>query len=194
MGDRTWYQKLGARTEEPTGTVQLGEQMRRSNSWRLPEHVLRLAQAEYQHQYGNGQDYETMQARMGALRDRGDSAARRPRRAPRGQADQATSGAGQRPRGTDPMTYERLPEWFWHPDHGLYGHEEPARPGDRQLYARVDGPDSEPHTETLWEGPSEPIPARVTGPSPDDASQLVVFMNRPPGTRVRVVRANTKES
>lgn len=78
------------------------------------------------------------------------------------------------------MTYERLPEWFWHPDHGLYGHEEPARPGDRQLYARVDGADSDPHTETLWEGDTR----GGRGSYSFVSDELPV----PPGTRVRVVR------
>lgn len=43
--------------------------------------------------------------------------------------------------------FERLPEWFWHPKHGLYGHEEPARPGDRPLYVRLDDAPDEPPTE-----------------------------------------------
>lgn len=48
--------------------------------------------------------------------------------------------------------YERLPEWFWHPTHGLYGHEEPARPGDRTLYVRVDDAAGSP--------PPTPAPTR----------------------------------
>lgn len=67
MGRRTWYMKLGnTRVEEPTGTVQISGEIRRgAQSMRLPEGVLRLAQAEYEHQHGTQQDYECMQERMG---------------------------------------------------------------------------------------------------------------------------------
>lgn len=63
--DITWYMRLrtpGGRT----GRVQLSDVVRRTDdSIRLPEHVLRLAQAEYEHQQGHSQDYERMQERGG---------------------------------------------------------------------------------------------------------------------------------
>lgn len=62
---RTWYQKLGAHPQEPTGVAQVDHRLSRASSIRLPEGVLRLAQAEYEHQYGTQQDYERMQERMG---------------------------------------------------------------------------------------------------------------------------------
>lgn len=65
MIEPTWYMRLGA-PDGPTGRVQLSDVVRRSNdSIRLPEHVLRLAQAEYEHQQGHSQDYERMQERGG---------------------------------------------------------------------------------------------------------------------------------
>jgi hypothetical protein len=38
---------------------------RRGKRFTLPEHVLRLAQAEYERQYGTSMDYERMQERSG---------------------------------------------------------------------------------------------------------------------------------
>lgn len=62
-----WYGDL---TVKPDGTVQIESRVREvcnsgRSSLRLPEHVLRLAHAEYVHQYGPKQDYERMQERMG---------------------------------------------------------------------------------------------------------------------------------
>lgn len=52
--------------------------------------------------------------------------------------------------------YERMPEWFWHPKRGLYGHEEPARPGDRLLYVRVDD-GAAAGTASEDDGPSQTV-------------------------------------
>jgi hypothetical protein len=47
---------------------------------------------------------------------------------------------------------------------------------------------TQPDTGVLWEGPTEPIPEGATGPSPSDASQLVLFLDHPPGINVVVTR------
>jgi hypothetical protein len=57
--------RLGCRPDGPTGVAQVGDRLRHRSSIDLPEHVLRLAQAEYEHQHGTRQDYERMQERMG---------------------------------------------------------------------------------------------------------------------------------
>lgn len=56
---------------KPRGRVQIDEKLRsaayprhqRDAGYTLPEHVLRLAQAEYERQFGHQQDYERMQER-----------------------------------------------------------------------------------------------------------------------------------
>lgn len=63
---RSWYMDLSR--AEPRGVVQLGALERRRHGdprFTLPEHVLRLAQAEYERQFGRSQDYERMQERAG---------------------------------------------------------------------------------------------------------------------------------
>lgn len=52
----------------------------------------------------------------------------------------------------------------------------------------IDPPDSDPHTETLWEGST--VPASIHG-GDDNSLALSGFISVPPGTRVRVVRADT---
>lgn len=65
---RNWYMELMA--AQPRGVVQVESFLRdrrrhESERFTLPEHVLRLAQTEYEHQYGRTQDYERMQERSG---------------------------------------------------------------------------------------------------------------------------------
>lgn len=58
----------GRMSEEPSGRVQVDRRFQErygQSAARLPEHVLRLAQMEYERQYGSGQDYERMQERGG---------------------------------------------------------------------------------------------------------------------------------
>lgn len=66
-GRRKWYGSLH-NTDLPQGRVQVEGQIRdaerRARPFTLPEHILRLAQAEYEHQF-SGQDYERMQERGG---------------------------------------------------------------------------------------------------------------------------------
>ena len=64
-GRRSWYMDLTR--AEPRGVVQVSPGLcdRRSERFTLPEHVLRLAQAEYERQFGSAQDYERMQERSG---------------------------------------------------------------------------------------------------------------------------------
>lgn len=50
---------------DPLGVAQVDHHLNRVSSIYLSEHVLRLAQAEYEHQYGTQQDYERMQERHG---------------------------------------------------------------------------------------------------------------------------------
>lgn len=64
-----WYMELN-RPEHKQGVVQVGDSIRRATQRggdriTLPEHVLRLAQAEYERQFGHKQDYERMQERGG---------------------------------------------------------------------------------------------------------------------------------
>lgn len=62
-----WYGRLGT-YKGSTGVVQIDsglDRYERRGPLRLPEHVLRLADAEYQRQYGGTQDYERMQERAG---------------------------------------------------------------------------------------------------------------------------------
>lgn len=47
-------------SSEPRGVAQFHREIRT-----LPEGILRLAQAEYEYQYGTSQDYERMQERGG---------------------------------------------------------------------------------------------------------------------------------
>lgn len=68
MASGRWYGSL-TRHEGPHGVVQMDSQVRdaawdRGGPLRLPEHVLRLAQAEYDRQFP-GQPYERMQERCG---------------------------------------------------------------------------------------------------------------------------------
>lgn len=62
-----WYSTT--HSAKPRGVVQFGQQERdaayRGERYTLPEGILRLAQTEYEHQYGNKQDYERMQERSG---------------------------------------------------------------------------------------------------------------------------------
>lgn len=64
---RKWYGSLH-NSDLPQGRVQVEGQVRdaerRSLPFTLPEHVLRLAQAEYERRF-SGQDYERMQERGG---------------------------------------------------------------------------------------------------------------------------------
>jgi len=60
----TWYRRLSS-PSGPTGRAQVSRSLNNTTSIDLPEHVLRLAQAEYEHQYGRSQDYERMQERHG---------------------------------------------------------------------------------------------------------------------------------
>lgn len=69
MRGLTWYMRLGS-PSAPTGVAQISDTIRMSHQRRgdtidLPEHVLRLAHAEYEHQQGRSQDYERMQERGG---------------------------------------------------------------------------------------------------------------------------------
>lgn len=62
-----WYGSL-SRYSGPAGVVQVESRVRRADRGErltLPEHVLRLAQAEYERQHGHDQDYERMQERSG---------------------------------------------------------------------------------------------------------------------------------
>ncbi len=56
------------RVKSPVGVVQVDRRQFGETTFRsieLPEHTLRLAQAEYERQYGTSQDYEKMQRRGG---------------------------------------------------------------------------------------------------------------------------------
>lgn len=68
MGVDRWYGQLGS-WKGPVGVVQVESRVRdlqrRGSRLTLPEPVLRLAHAEYERQYGPGQDYERMQERAG---------------------------------------------------------------------------------------------------------------------------------
>jgi hypothetical protein len=66
MSGHDWYFTLT--DAKPRGVVQTDGFERRLNGssrYTLPEHVLRLAQAEYEHRFGTEQDYERMQERAG---------------------------------------------------------------------------------------------------------------------------------
>lgn len=64
---RRWYGSMSQ--SEPRGVVQVETPVRNAVRSRerltLPEGVLRLAQAQYEHQFGRSQDYERMQERGG---------------------------------------------------------------------------------------------------------------------------------
>lgn len=62
MSRDKWNGRL--HSAQPRGRVQV-EAMVREGGLTLPEHVLRLAQTEYERQYGTSQDYERMQERAG---------------------------------------------------------------------------------------------------------------------------------
>lgn len=65
-GRRKWYGSL--QSGQPRGVVQTDgfeRRLRRDPRFTMPEHVLRLAQTEYEMQYGTDQDYERMQERGG---------------------------------------------------------------------------------------------------------------------------------
>jgi hypothetical protein len=64
MSRQGWSGALSS-YDGPTGVVQVEFRRERAERLRLPEHVLRLAQAEYEHQFGHEQDYERMQERSG---------------------------------------------------------------------------------------------------------------------------------
>lgn len=64
-------------------------------------------------------------------------------------------------------------------------------PGDIDLLAEIERlrPDSDPHTETLWEGPTHGHGAADPNVSSiADQYDSVPVLKVPPGTRVRVVR------
>lgn len=59
-----WYGSCS--TAQPRGVVQMESHLKdRYVRLTLPEHILRLAQAEYEHHFGHEQDYERMQERGG---------------------------------------------------------------------------------------------------------------------------------
>lgn len=71
MSER-WYGAMFRSDVKQRGRVQIEGKLRDAiyprtpaDTLTLPEHVLRLADAEYQHQFGGCQDYERMQERGG---------------------------------------------------------------------------------------------------------------------------------
>lgn len=68
---RRWVGSLSGSNPGPRGKVQISSEIRDAVRGRthseltLPEPVLRLAQAEYEHHFGHSQDYERMQERGG---------------------------------------------------------------------------------------------------------------------------------